>query len=422
MPALESCRLVHIHYDGREIGIRIPTQNLLEVAPPNPVPARESQEAIAEAMAHPVDGLSLSDYVHGARSILIIINDATRPTPTARLLDQIHPELKDFSLQVLVATGTHRASTEEELRLLLGDHYHHLLARTRSHDCDDGSALAHLGRTSRGTELFINRLALESDRVLVLGSVEPHYYAGWTGGRKGLLPGIAGRSSIEQNHAFALHHSAGPLLLKGNPCHEDLAEAVGLIRPDGVYGVNVVLDRRRNLYYVAAGSLEESFQSAVARAMDVYAVPVAQAADLVISVAEPPLDNDFYQMQKAIEHGRVALKKGGILLAVSACRQGLGPSHYLKHLRNAADPAEVLTLVSRKYTLGDHKAVKIAEVVMEAELWAVTHLPPPELEQCFIRPWSNPQEAVDNALARLGSSATVLVLPNGSLTVPVLAS
>ena len=422
MPDIDTHHLVDVHFDGRKMGLKIPIQNPLEVAPPNPVPVRECRQVIAEAMAHPVDGLLLAEYIRGAKSILIIINDATRPTPTSILLDLIYPALEGCSIKVLVATGTHRPATDEELRLLLGDHYLNLISRTQSHDCDDQSTLTYLGQTSRGTELSINSLAVESDRILVLGSVEPHYYAGWTGGRKGLLPGIAGRSSIELNHRFALDRRAGPLLLKDNPCHEDLAEAVAMIKPDGVYGVNVVLDRLRNLYHVAAGSLEKSFQSAVTRALDVYAVTVAQAADLVISVAEPPLDNDLYQLQKAIEHGRVALKKGGILLAVSACREGLGPSHYLQHLRQASDPSQVLGLVSRKYSLGDHKAVKIAEMVMEAELWAVTQLPAAQLEECFIRPWSNLQEAVDRALAKLGPEARVLVLPNGSLTVPVLAA
>ena len=261
MPPADSHRLVEVHFDGRKLRVNIPSRHRLGVAPPNPVPVRESRLVIAEALAHPIDGLSLAEYIHGAKSILIIINDATRPTPTARLLDQIYPYLAGFSVQVLVATGTHRAATDAELRLLLQDHYHNLIGDTRSHDCDDDSALTYVGRTGRGTELYVNRLVPESERVLVLGSVEPHYYAGWTGGRKGLLPGIAGRLSIELNHKFALHRNAGPLLLKDNPCHEDLAEAVSLIRPNGVYGVNVVLDRHRNIYYVAAGSWSNHFNT-----------------------------------------------------------------------------------------------------------------------------------------------------------------
>lgn len=411
--------LVEVPYGPGLIEIHLPPANLAGVVRPNSVTTRDPDEVLAQALDCPADGLTLDEYLGPASFVLIIINDATRPTPTAQMLDHILPRLKGRRHQILVATGTHRAPTPEELSRLLGRHIQDLGPQLMVHDCGREGDLVLVGRTSRGTELVFHRAAVEAGRVVVLGSVEPHYYAGYTGGRKGLMPGVAGRRSIEMNHAFALDPRARPLALKGNPCHEDMEEAVRLLRPGGVYGLNVVLNRQKGIYAAAAGNLSASFLAAAALADDVFAAPVHAQADVVVSVATPPLDNDLYQMQKVIEHGRLALKKGGILIAVSPCREGLGPSHYLSQLHAASCPEEVLSLAAGTYSLGDHKAVKIAEVKLNGDLWAVTGLSPRELEKAFITPYSSLQQAVDNALKLKGPRAEILFLPSGSLTVPV---
>ncbi|MFH1091698.1 MAG: nickel-dependent lactate racemase [Pseudomonadota bacterium] len=396
------------------------SKNLAGIVRPNPVLTPEPNKLLTQALNHPLDGFSLDRYLKSAPGVLLVINDATRPTPSSRLLDHLLPRLDGRQLEILVATGTHRPPSQDVLKGLLGRHYPDLVSCTMSHDCLADKDMVRIGATSRGTELVFNRRVVEAERILVLGSVEPHYYAGFTGGRKGLMPGAASRFSVESNHRFALDPRAKPLALDGNPCHEDMEEAVRLLKPDGVFGLNVVLDREGRIYFAACGELSASFRSAVEKAREVFAVSVPQPADIVVSAAAPPLDNDLYQMQKVIEHGRLALKKGGILIAVSPCHEGLGPSHYLRHLYAAAVPEEVMALTRKAYSLGDHKAVKIAEVKIAADLWAVTGLPPETLEKAFITPFADLQEAVDEALRRQGPQAKVLFLPLGSLTVPVV--
>ncbi|MBU2551713.1 MAG: nickel-dependent lactate racemase [Proteobacteria bacterium] len=411
---------VRLPYDGQWVEISLPRTSLAGVCLPNPTPSRDPDRVLAGALDAPVDGLGIEDYLGPARTVLIVVNDATRPTPTARMLDHLRSRLAGRSPQLIVATGTHRAPRSGELAGMLGRHLQDLGPGLIAHDSERAGDLVKAGRTSRGTDLAFHQAVIEAERVVVLGSVEPHYYAGFTGGRKGIMPGLAGRRAIELNHRFALDPKARPLALTDNPCHLDMEEAVRMARPDGAYGINAVLDRSGDLYAAAAGGLSASFLSAAGMAREVFAVNVPAPVDVVVSAAAPPLDNDLYQMQKAVEHGRLALRPGGLMIAVSACRDGLGPSHYLRHLHAANRPEDVLTLASRAYSLGDHKAVKIAEVKMNGDLWAVTGLPEEVMTRAFFTPQPDIQTALDRALDRYGSEARVLFLPSGSLTVPVL--
>jgi len=401
------------------IRVDVPRVNLAGVVRARLFPPKNPDGLLAAALEAPVDGLTLENYLGSAAGLLIIINDATRPTPTARLLDHIRPRLKNRRIEILVATGTHRAPTVQELEIMLGPHFKELGPLAKVHDCQKAEEMISVGRTSRGTDLAFHRSAVQAERIVVLGSVEPHYYAGFTGGRKGIMPGVAALTSIEMNHRFALAPEAKPLALAGNPCHEDMEEAVTILKPNGVFGLNVVLDQGRAVCSAFSGGLTASFLAA-ALAREVFAVSIPEPAEVVVAAAAAPLDNDLYQMQKVIEHGRLALKKGGILIAVSPCHQGLGPSHYLRHLQAAARPEEVLLLAQKRYSLGDHKAVKIAEVKLNGDLWAVTGLAPEILKRAFITPQPDLQTALNRALALKGPKAKALFLPEASLTVPLV--
>jgi len=415
-----SAAFVDLPFGPDIIRVEVPRVSLAGVVRARVFPKKDPDRLLAAALEAPVDGLTLENYLGSAAGLLIVINDATRPTPTARLLDHILPKLKNRRPEILMATGTHRAPTINELRALLGPHFNELGSLIKVHDCQKAKEMISVGRTSRGTELAFHRMAVQAERIVVLGSVEPHYYAGFTGGRKGIMPGVAALTSIEMNHRFALAPEAKPLALAGNPCHEDMEEAVKILKPNGVFGLNVVLDQSRAVCSAVSGGLTASFLAAAAWAKEVFAVSIPEPAEVVVAAAVAPLDNDLYQMQKVIEHGRLALKKGGILIAVSPCHQGLGPSHYLRHLQAAARPEEVLSLADQNYSLGDHKAVKIAEVKLSGDLWAVTGLAPEILKSAFITPQPDLQTALNRALAIKGPKAKALFLPEASLTVPLV--
>ena len=265
--------------------------------------------------------------------------------------------------------------------------------------------------------MLVNALAAKAERILVIGSVEPHYFAGFTGGRKALVPGVAAHATIEQNHALAMSPGAQALALEGNPVHEDMVEAVSLLRGPRMFAIMTVLDRENRVHFAAAGDLEGSFREAAAVAAEFHSVVVPERADVVVAVASPPLDIDLYQSQKAIEHGRLALRDGGVLILVSECREGIGDPVFVEILRGLGPSASPELAGSGPQLLGRHKAARLAAIMGRHRVCAVTSLPPHVLESIGITPCASLQPALDAALAAQ-PDARVLVLMAASTTVP----
>ena len=278
-----------------------------------------------------------------------------------------------------------------------------------------------LGVTKRGTAVRLNRAVVNAQAVVVIGSVEPHYFAGFTGGRKSFMPGVAARASIEQNHCHALGPAARLLTLKGNPVHEDMMDSLKFLDEARIFSIQTVLLRDRVIFACCAGDIRDSFYRAVKFAKKIYCRPIPDKADIIVTAAAYPMDIDLYQSQKAIENAKPVLKKGGIVILVSRCRTGIGDRAFYDLLTSGKDPAGLLAEVKRGYRLGYHKTVKLAELLTWAQVWAVTDLPDQDLTAAFIRPFRDLQIAVDAALAAKGPKAKVLVLTDGSVTVPVIS-
>jgi nickel-dependent lactate racemase len=270
--------------------------------------------------------------------------------------------------------------------------------------------------------MYVNRVGVEAHKIVIIGSVEPHYFGGYTGGRKAFLPGIASRKTIEQNHKYALRPEAKALALEGNPVHEDMIDALKTIADKEIFSIMTVLDGEHRLYAATAGHIHDSFYAAVEAANEVFCVPVSGEADVVISVAPYPMDIDLYQSQKALDNGKLALKDGGTLIMVSKCRTGVGDEAFLDLLGSCATPQETLAKLELEYKLGWHKAGKMAEIAVKGEMWGVTDLDGETLKKAFIKPYDNLQQALDDALAQRGKDARVLVLMNGSMTIPMIKS
>jgi nickel-dependent lactate racemase len=324
-------------------------------------------------------------------------------------------------LSLLVAAGAHRAPTEEEYRQILGTFYDTLRPRCFYHDARKDEDMADLGTTRNGTPITLNKRLFAADRIVVTGSVEPHYFAGFTGGRKAFLPGIAGYRTIQANHKQALSPAARSLALDGNPVHEDMMDALPLIKAP-IFSIMTVLDKDQGLAAATAGDLLTSFYAAVETARRIFCVSVPARADIVVSVAKFPMDIDLYQSQKAIDNGAMALKDGGTLILVSSCRDGIGDEAYADLLAQASDPADALARIKVGYRLGYHKAAKMAAVSARAAITAVTELPAGRLRSMFIGSAASPQEALDAAMERAKgrgiSLPRILILPDGCVTVP----
>lgn len=381
--------------------------------------AADGAETIARALSSPMSAPSLREFLEGADDAVIIVNDAKRATPTALVLDLLGAELGAVSdLTFAVATGTHRAPTRDEMRTILGQAAEQRARRTVVHDSRDAGAMRRLGTTPRGTDVSVSRLVTDASRIVVIGSVEPHYFAGFTGGRKAILPGVAAYETIRQNHSHATDPGARLMALKGNPVHEDMMDALELMGDRRIFAVMVVLDGAHSVRGAFAGDIRATFDAAAERARDVYSVPVSGKADVVVAVAQSPADSDLYQAHKAIESARLALADGGILILVAACPEGVGSDAFVAQLSASPRPEDVARSLGPEYSLGDHKAVKLAELVQRADVWAVTDLPDSVVEDIFFRPWHDLGEALDEALRRKGPDARVLVLMNAAVNVP----
>ncbi len=410
---------VGIPYGRETINVQVEEQNIGEIVFPNEVKIGNEEKLLEQALTNPISSKRFDEFINDAKDILFLVNDATRPTPTAKVLKLLYPKLRDKEIKFLIATGMHRAPTEEEYLEIFGELYETLKDRIFAHDSKRDEDMVHLGTSKNGTEMYVNKMAVEAHKIVIIGSVEPHYFAGYTGGRKSFLPGIAAYSTIEQNHKLALKASAKALSLQGNPVHEDMEDAILTIKEKEVFAIMTVLDRNERIYAATAGDITESLKAAIDKAHQVFSVEIKEKADIVVAVAPYPMDIDLYQSQKALDNGKFALNDNGILILVSKCRMGVGSDTFIKLLSSCRSPQETLDKIDKEFKLGYHKAAKMAEIARWAQMWAVTSLDDELLKSVFIRPFHSLQEAIDTAITIKGEER-ILFLMNASLTVPKL--
>jgi len=257
-----------------------------EILLPNKIEIKNESKKIEDALKKPIGMNSFEKFAQKSEKLLIIVNDATRPTPTSKILDHIYPILsKHPHVTFLVATGVHRAPNEEELEYIFGKNYQNFKKQIIAHDARNDNDMVYLGKSKNGTEMFINKLVPEYSNVLVIGSVEPHYFAGYTGGRKSFLPGVASFKTIEMNHKLALSDDACSLTLEGNPVHEDMVDAMNVLSDINVFSIQTILTGDHKIYEVTAGDLHQSFDKAISYANQIFCVPIKQKGNIVITAA-----------------------------------------------------------------------------------------------------------------------------------------
>ncbi|MCK4366549.1 MAG: nickel-dependent lactate racemase [Thermoplasmata archaeon] len=408
---------VEVPYGDGTLSATIPESAHVTVLEPKEVPQKDEIGLLKEAVSDPISFKPLSEFLSGCNEFLVVVNDATRQTPTAKALEGLSEILRDKKPEFLVATGSHRAPTEDEIRSILGDFHRDFRDRIGYHDARN-SEMVELGITSRGTPVKVNKKILEFDRVVLINSVEPHYFAGYTGGRKSILPGVSSYETIEANHKFALEPTAKTMSLEGNPVHEDMIEAIGFLDSDKLFSINLVLDGQKRIFFVGAGDIEDSFMEAVEYSHEVNSIPVRGPADLVVTATSPPSDIDLYQSQKALDNAKLVARKGGTIIFATKCREGIGKRKFFDLIAEEDNPASVLEKLKSGYELGWHKAAKMAEMAVEFQILAITALPPEDIRSIFMNPFSDLQSAIDHALESLGKASSIVVMPMGGLTVP----
>jgi lactate racemase len=404
-----------IPYDGALVDIDFPKSAVVLEAK---TPKLLSDDALRDKIAS-----CIVNFPHASKSqeTVIVVNDATRRLPTSKIINILTELIPLSDATVLIATGTHRAPTPSEIDIILGDMRPFFGKRIIIHDCHNKASMDYLGETSRGTPVWVNKELLKAERIICINSVEPHFFAGFTGGRKSLIPGLAGFETTVANHSHAKHEDARSLNLATNPVHLDLEEAVSLIKNKGIFAVQLVTSRHGEIINEFCGDLTGSFQAACQAAKETYAIDIKNKYDIVVAIGEPPLDMNLYQLQKGQEHGAEAVKDDGILIVAGACNEGTGSDYFMKLADDYPTPAAALSskaLTDNRF--GIHKLVKTARRLQKIKIWYVTKLDDRVISRVYFNPKSSLQAALDEALKIKGQRAKVAILRDACFFVPIL--
>jgi len=390
--------------------IEIPDNHDIAIIQPNEVQKQNEIEVIQNALND-----KLPIFLNDVKKLLIVVNDGTRATPTSKVIEELYLQIKELDVTFIVALGSHRKPTAEEYINIFGRFYEIYKNNIVCHDADN-DLMIELGTTSRGTKVKVNRLAVEHDKILIISSVEPHYFAGYTGGRKSILPGISAYETIEHNHSLSLLPEAKIMQLDGNPVHEDMMEAAEMV-PTETWACLLVIDKNRCVFSCEFDKTNDAFFRIITSADKVYKVPIKHQADIVIGIIDPPLDSDLYQSHKGVENARKTIKEDGIFILVSACRQGIGKDNFYKLLSSCTTPGEVFEKIKQQYKLGYHKAAKLVDFIQKHELWMVSEIPREQLDKIFIKSFESLQIALDEAIEIKGKEASILMINDAGIVV-----
>lgn len=399
--------------------VEVPEKNLIGVLRAKPAPAIASEEEeVRRALREPVGAPPLRQVVRPGEKIAVITSDITRPMPTRKVMPALLDELyaagvKPEDITLVFALGSHRRQTDEERRRLAGERAWNEI---RCVDCDPDDCV-HLGVTSAGTPVDITRVVAEADRRICLGNVEYHYFAGYSGGAKAIMPGCSTRAAIQSNHSMMVRAEAAAGNLKTNPVHRDIEEAAALCGID--YILNVVLGEHKEILRAAAGDVTQAHRELCAFLDDIYLNELSQAADIVlVSQGGAPKDLNLYQTQKALDNARHAVRQGDIIILIGSCREGLGECVFEQWMTTSPSPEAMIERIGRDFQLGGHKAAAIAITLQKAKIFLVSELEDDFARSIFLTPQPSAQAALEQAFRELGGDASVLAMPFGGSTLP----
>ena len=412
-------------YGAGEISARIPVKNYLETIIPRFQPGAEDERGeILSALHHPIGTPPLREMARKGMKAVIVVNDVTRPTPTYKLLPPLLQELEacgipDRDIFMLVATGTHRDTRPDELERLLGKE---ILSRFRiiNHHCQEKEGMVDLGTTSQGIPVIINRLFYEADLKILTGSIEPHQAAGFSGGRKSILPGLASLESLRLHHGYGMR-SPDPAMgwVDGNPFHLSAVEAAKKAGADFI--LNVVQNHEREIIRAVAGDVEEAWLAGVQASREIFEVEAPKDVDIVItSPGGHPRDINLYQSQKSMAAAELVVKKGGTIILPAACPDGVGADGFYEWMDAASCPEDVVERFIREgYSIGTSKAWMYSRCLTKADLIVVSDsLDEKILDTMFTKKASSVEEAVEMALNKQGKDAKILVIRNATDIIP----
>ncbi|MGM0437438.1 MAG: nickel-dependent lactate racemase [Bacillota bacterium] len=382
---------------------------------------KSESEIVKNAMANPISSPELKELARGKEKIVIISSDHTRPVPShitmPILLDEIESVNSEAEITILVATGFHRASTEEELRNKYGDRIVDEI-NIEMHDSRDESEMVNLGKLPSGGEMILNKTAVNADLLIAEGFIEPHFFAGYSGGRKSVLPGVASKTTVLANHCseFIDHPRARTGKLEGNPMHEDMLYAA---KETGLeFILNVVIDADKKVINAFAGHREKAHLKGTEFVSELAGVS-AKPADIVITTnGGYPLDQNIYQSVKGMTAAEATCKEGGVIIIAAQCSDGHGGEEFYKTFKEAKKVEDIMEDIltrGRKETIPDQWESQIlARILLKFEVIMVTDASEEMVEDMHMHWASDLESALSLAESLLDDEdATITAIPDG---------
>ncbi len=408
------------------ISFTVPDENIKAVLKRKGFPGADgSTSAVENALMQPIGTPKLREIISrkGAKSVLIVVNDITRPTPYDRMLPPLLDEIRKAGIAheqitLLIANGIHREQTAEESRMIYGED---VCERCRVVNHNPDRDLVSLGTLEGGFELRINRLVMESDVVITTGLIGLHYIAGYSGGRKSIIPGVADRAAISATHSLMADERACLGNIRDNPVNKLLLE--GARRAGVDFILNVVTDDRGEIVAAVAGDIELAWLKGVEICQEASLCYLDYPADIVIAgCGGYPRDINLYQAQKALEAAVQAVRRGGVVILVAGCEEGLGEDTFARWLNEARTPADIKERFLNRFELGGHKAYAICRALDRCQVVMVTKLDPDIVEKAFMIFRPTVEEALEYAYRQVGDNPAIVVMPEAPAIAVQVAS
>lgn len=408
---------IPLAFGSTAIELDIPERNISSVIlPSEPEKKEDAAFLIKKALENPVKSKRLSEIVNPDSGIVIIVSDVTRPTPTAKLLPPLLEELylggaKDENITVVFALGLHRDQTEEESRKLVGNEVYGKIRciQHNTHKC------RRIGMTSRGTPIEIFESVLDADIIIGTGSIEFHYYAGYSGGAKSVLPGVSSTEAVITNHKMMIDEKAVSGRVDG-PVRQDMEEAAKITGLDFI--LNVVLDSKKEIVAAVAGGFIEAHRKGMEVVDSMYKVPVEPADAVIVSCGGFPKDINLFQANKALDNATQAVKEGGSIILVAECAEGIGNQVYECWNRECRSPDDAIERFKKCFEFGGHKTAIIAKISKKFRLYLVSKLPEEQTRTAFFTPMASLKDALSAVLSE-NPDAKIHLMPHGGQTLPV---
>ncbi len=412
-------------YGNAYVKAHIPVNNLKRILNTKHVKGLSNErEQITASLRSPIASLPLLDRINKDDKVVVLVTDNTRPCPDDRLLPPILTELEHNlsrdNITIIVALGLHPALNKNELIELLGleiiENYNVV-----NHDVND---TVHIGTTSNGTPVDINKRVVEADFRISTGFIEPHFFAGFSGGRKSIAPGVFSVRSAYINHSYKMieHPCTRDGILDGNLLHADLLEQSKMARLDFI--VNVLLNKQREITHVVSGDPVKAHEKGCELSREIAGVRVDSKADITITTnSGAPLDLDLYQSCKGMYTASKVTRDGGIVIIASACDTGIGPESFRELHASVNRPIEVLQKIKREQPIGVQWQNQVLAVLqLRNDIYMVSELEHQVLRDMMLVPVNTVDEGLKKAFSILGNDAEITVIPEGPLILPLLSS